>query len=483
MKNIFSLILIFWIVFTLLPERLFANSSEGYFVVTAYYSPLPNQKNYLKGNYKDEIRLNGKWIAWASGKKVFSGMLAAPKNYKFGTKIKLEGLWVGSVEDRWGAIVNAWNRGYSYDRIDVWMWHWDEWLRRALNWWKRTVKWTIVSSNTQTTLNYTDLASPKWVTNNLSTIEDIFYKSIWKKSSTQDIKSLKKFLSWIWVYKWEINDNYSNDLISFVYDFQIKHNILNKWYIQGAGYWWKKTRTEFLKQYQIWELEFNINSNSDDNVVINWDKEIIFTKSIKGKSEIIELQNILTKLELYNWEIDWDYKSIQNTILNYQLDNNIIKSIDTLWSWYYWPKTREMLNLDYTKYKEYLIKIENIKLELAELQNEALQKAEKKILDLGSLAEWNISPKVRELQILLKDLGYFDNKDTAIYGNITKNAIIEYQLSNNIISRNTDLWAGNFWPVTKMNLIQTLSDKYYDELFKKKNYDEEIIVKIKNQVL
>jgi hypothetical protein len=46
-----------------------------------------------------------------------------------------------------------------------------------------------------------------------------------------------------------------------------------------------------------------------------------------------------------------------------------------------------MLNLDYTKYKEYLIKIENIKLELAELQNEALQKAEKKILDLGSLAE------------------------------------------------------------------------------------------------
>jgi hypothetical protein len=34
-----------------------------------------------------------------------------------------------------------------------------------------------------------------------------------------------------------------------------------------------------------------------------------------------------------------------------------------------------------------------------------------------------------------------------------------------------------------MNLIQTLSDKYYDELFKKKNYDEEIIVKIKNQVL
>jgi hypothetical protein len=29
-----------------------------YYIVTAYYSPLPDQEYYLKGNYEDEIKLN-----------------------------------------------------------------------------------------------------------------------------------------------------------------------------------------------------------------------------------------------------------------------------------------------------------------------------------------------------------------------------------------------------------------------------------------
>jgi 3D (Asp-Asp-Asp) domain-containing protein len=34
-------------------------------------------------------------------------MLAAPKKYAFGTKIHLEGLGVGMVDDRGGAIVST----------------------------------------------------------------------------------------------------------------------------------------------------------------------------------------------------------------------------------------------------------------------------------------------------------------------------------------------------------------------------------------
>ena len=33
---------------------------EVSFVATAYYSPLPNQKYYLRGNYEKEVILNGK---------------------------------------------------------------------------------------------------------------------------------------------------------------------------------------------------------------------------------------------------------------------------------------------------------------------------------------------------------------------------------------------------------------------------------------
>lgn len=49
------------------------------FIVTAYYSPLPDQSFYLKGNYDAEKKLNGNGTNGASGVPVFTGMIAAPK--------------------------------------------------------------------------------------------------------------------------------------------------------------------------------------------------------------------------------------------------------------------------------------------------------------------------------------------------------------------------------------------------------------------
>jgi hypothetical protein len=63
---------------------------SGKFIVTAYYSPLPNQSYYLKGSYEADLVLNGNGTNGASGKEVYIGMLAAPKKYPFGTKIHLE---------------------------------------------------------------------------------------------------------------------------------------------------------------------------------------------------------------------------------------------------------------------------------------------------------------------------------------------------------------------------------------------------------
>ena len=80
---------------------------EKTFIVTAYYSPLPDQSRYLRGNYEAELRLNGNGTHGASGKPVYAGMLAAPKSYAFGTVIHLEGIGTGTVDDRGGAIVVA----------------------------------------------------------------------------------------------------------------------------------------------------------------------------------------------------------------------------------------------------------------------------------------------------------------------------------------------------------------------------------------
>ncbi len=108
--------------FSFLPNSGYAASLETKeFVVTAYYSPLPGQSFYLKGNLAAEIVLNGNGTHGASGKPVFAGMIAAPKTYDFGTRIDFQGLGVGIVEDRGGAIVKAGERGYTSDRIDIWM--------------------------------------------------------------------------------------------------------------------------------------------------------------------------------------------------------------------------------------------------------------------------------------------------------------------------------------------------------------------------
>ncbi|USN58940.1 MAG: hypothetical protein H6767_02385 [Candidatus Peribacteria bacterium] len=71
-----------------------ADESKQCFIVTAYYSPLPDQDSYMKGSYEADIRLNGRGTHGASGKEVFTGMIAAPKTYAFGTKIYLEGYGV-----------------------------------------------------------------------------------------------------------------------------------------------------------------------------------------------------------------------------------------------------------------------------------------------------------------------------------------------------------------------------------------------------
>jgi len=56
-KKIISLILLACSGLLLSPNQLNAKENT-YFVVTAYYSPLPDQDYYITGNYEDELILN-----------------------------------------------------------------------------------------------------------------------------------------------------------------------------------------------------------------------------------------------------------------------------------------------------------------------------------------------------------------------------------------------------------------------------------------
>ncbi|EKD30393.1 MAG: hypothetical protein ACD_78C00069G0002 [uncultured bacterium (gcode 4)] len=336
------------------------------FIVTAYYSPLPNQSFYLKGSYEADIRLNGNGTHGASGKAVYPGMLAGPKTYAFGTKIYLEGLGVGTVDDRGGAIVSSGSRGYDADRLDIWMGQGEEGLRRALSWGKRSVIGKIISKKEETDTKTIDLSQVKITKINTAT---------YKKQQEQKVTEIEEVL------------NIFNSAIS------------------------KNTEVE----------------------------------------KIQELQTILSRLSYYSGAIDGkNSKILENAIYDFQIENQLVVSRKNLGAGYYGVKTRAKLQQIYALYtenekirvaEEARITLEKAqeekRLALIQAEQEKQLKAQKKevtlfVQGLGSPKANEIGAHVRSLQQSLKSLGYFAQKDTAIFGKNTRAALISYQTDRNI---------------------------------------------------
>lgn len=144
MKNIVSSVIVSWLLIVLI---LPADATDGGptepferdFVITAYYSPLPGQCCYVKGGEAADKVLNGNGTHGADRTAVKPGMIAAPKSYPFGTRIKLPGIGVGTVHDRGGAIVE---QGLT-DRLDLWVGSGEEGLARALAFGVQRVRGTV----------------------------------------------------------------------------------------------------------------------------------------------------------------------------------------------------------------------------------------------------------------------------------------------------------------------------------------------------
>lgn len=346
-------------------------NKDDYFVATAYYSPLPNQDYYLTWNYEDEKILNGQGIAWASGKRVFSGMLAAPKSYPFGTKIYLEGLGVGSVEDRGGAIVLAGKRGYSHDRIDIWMWHGEEWLKRALYWWKRKIKWSIVTSR-KTSLDYTHIPAPDWTLQTLVKWQDmrkwekklvqkidIFSQNLWKGSNKKYVAELQKILTKLEYLKdGDFKEGeYDTSTISAVFSMQVDSWVLSYQYDHWAGYFGPKTRKKlkimyweylnilqekerFLAEYKTLEQQAELSSINTVQTIGN----VSLNQVSPGVRELQKKLAILWYLKHKDTAIFGS--KTKNALITYQLEKWVITDSQAIWAWIFWPATKKQLQKD-----------------------------------------------------------------------------------------------------------------------------------------
>jgi len=483
LKKIISIIMLFLLTFWSFQNSAFAtNKEKTYFRVTAYYSPLAWQSHYIKWTYQKELTMNWIGIRWASWKRVFSWMLAAPSKYSFWTKIKLKWLWIWEVSDRWGAIVKAWERKFKYDRIDIWCGYWEKGLQRAMYWGNRVVEWEIVTRKSRVNLNIKNIPAPRWTIYHAIKNPDLVLKKrtikrriylAWNKvkSNTKNIKKnifswpikdsnsvkkLQKILTEMKKYTGKINWKYS-DIKWIILKFQIENKIISTKSQKGAGNFWPKTRKVLEKKYKIFLKAREIAIKKEER--IKKAKENLFKKPIQNKEWVIELQKVLDEMKIYSWKIDWDYSKIRWVILTFQLENNLISDKKEKGAGNFWPKTRKTLE---KKYKEFKIKQEEERIKKIELEKKlkkAREEAEKRINSIWEIKFWDISNDVRMCQMALKEVWFFNYKDTAIFWEKTRQSIINYQLDRKLISNKKIYWAGMFWPKTRKMLIKDLSEK------------------------
>lgn len=339
---------------------------ETFFVVTAYYSPLPDQKYYLKGNYEDEVRLNGRWVRGASGKPVFPGMLAAPKSYTFGTKIYLEWIGVWEVADRWGAIVAASgsdSRGYQYDRIDVWMGTWDEGLKRALTFGKKIVPGYIITDNSKTVgIDLSRLPAPdsavRWLEkrDKVAVPKDInvFELRLSPESTDKEnIKKLQKLMYEIGATRalktsWEYID-IKDDLIAY----QLKHGIIARREDEQAGHFGPRTSKKMKEDY----LEDKDDKKIQAKIVAIQKKAQTSAKTIVNRigspklgqkwANVKLLQQTLILLDVSKTPPSGTFgDKTEFALMKYQLSKWIINSKESEWAWVFGPKTKAQFEKD-----------------------------------------------------------------------------------------------------------------------------------------
>ena len=253
MLNFFKLLLVIFLWFFSFINLTHSNSNKT-FIISAYCSPWANDSAAYK-------RLNWNGTHTASWKAVFRWIVAAPKSYPFWTKIYLEWYWVVVVEDRWWAIVKAWVRWHEHDRLDVWMWYWEACKNRAIKWWwKKTVKWKIISKNSKVSIKF----SSKWllkqwykkISFKKSTKEVAIILKYWAikvnqdKPNVKEVIKLQKLFKELQLYNWPINWKYKDiekDLIAF----QQKVKLIRRKTDWGAWHFWEKTRSAMISYFEL----------------------------------------------------------------------------------------------------------------------------------------------------------------------------------------------------------------------------------------
>ena len=414
---------------------------EQNFVISAYYSPVPGQVRYATGTYSGDIRLNGNGVHTADGTAVASmggGFVAAPSNFPFGTKMEIDGLGVFLVKDRGGAIKG--------NRLDVWMGYGDEGLMQALTWGKRTVSVKV----------YADGADIKVKNIIKSTFGELpsyqkvevadpmeFSRELEVGDNGEDVARLQQFLKDELFFFGEVDGKFDQETKRALEAFQKDSGLLDAPNFSEKGKFGNVTLNK-LEKAIISTREEDLNG--------------LPTRSLgRGSTgeEVRKLQEILVKLG-YLRRVNGIYDAkTAAAVLEFQLDQNVIKDEDDTGAGYFGPGTQ--LSLQKVHF-ELIGNLEHTPVANEETDEEVqyLKENEKFNQDLK---EGDEGPEVVRLQETLRDLNLLRVDPTGQYGPMTAHAVFKFQQRMGYVENKEDAKAGKLGEETRETLNWYLNKK------------------------
>ncbi len=431
------------------------------FVVSAYYSPLPNQDKYVWGSYEADKRMNGEGIRGSDFTKVYPGMIAAPSSYRFGTKIKIPGFGIGAVHDRGGRIIE-WDDTH---RIDLWMGYGDDGRKRALQWGMKTVTGTIMPANTKETvqMNFMSKASQMKVASSHTTTTTQSNnteksKTLYLGDKGESVRNLQQFLIRQNVLHVNATGYYGEKTKEAVYQFQLKKNIVTNKNQTGAGVFGPTTRKHAEKVWtqtvtkkankiivasnntsttSVQKQAVSIHTISDTSEPYNPDYAVIKPNLQLGdKGEAVKrLQLVLKGMNFYRHNPTGLYdENTVNAVYAYQTTNNIVSNKSQTGAGRFGPQTYSSMVNTLLQKRSKISKVSNslVTHDWAYITSEQIAMRKQKIQLAKLQVEFGErSEAVTALQNELIARGFLAPElNTGYYGQKTKSAITAY---NNFI--------------------------------------------------
>lgn len=406
------------------------------FLVTAYYSPLPDQCCYARGGYEEDIVFNGEGIRGADGTGVYPGMIAAPPTYPFGTVIELPSINViGTVHDRGGRIVE-WNT--DIHRIDLWMGYGEEGLARAMTWGARTVEGIVHPAHVAPTERFRleEFEADKSMIAMLATPSVSFLiPEVEEGYTTNGVRRLQEALAELGLLTARPNAHFGPSTRAALQTF------LREYDLEGDG---SSLSTEASAALSA------ARTIKEENLPILAEGLSI---GMAG-DEVRQAKKLLRYLGFYAGRTDDAFDdSLQRAVLSFQIAHGVVPSESTPGAGRIGPSTRAGI-LKAWKKKVVLMKAEKLAKE-EEVRTLALRTS----VPSTHLSRGDRGEEVRKLQNFLISQHYLPASDnTGHFGSRTEAALMAYQMDREIIDGKSERGAGIFGPMTMRVVTDHITD-------------------------